>query len=460
MTELSTPTGKIAVLGLGKEGLDLLRFLNKLKIKPVGLDAQIIPPMDKQYKDLRRRTSDLRLGAAYLDDLTDFDLVFRSPGVPLQLTPLKKAKRQGVNFSSLTQLFFDLCPAKIVGITGTKGKSTTTALTHHLLKTGLAGKAYFGGNIGYPPLSLLPKLTKQDTVILELSSFQLEDATKSPHIAVVLNVVPEHLNRHGTFSKYLEAKLNILRYQTKSDFVVVGSDHKITSLVGRLAKGKVIKYSLRKILPRGLYLAGPDIVYRDIRSGKRMLLMPLSEIPILGQHNIGNVLAAMTVALILGLSPHKIRQRVKSFIALPHRLELVRQIGQVKFINDSLATTPVATIAAMRAFSGPLVLILGGSSKKENFKELVQVVVGAPIQGAVLIGDTADRLYKLLKTAKIKFPFIKAKDLSVAVEAAYRYARPDSTVLFSPACASFGWFRDAYDRGDQFKQLVKQINNA
>lgn len=457
MTNLPEQPGKIAVLGLGKEGLDLLRFLYKLKASPTALDAKAITSADSRYKDIKRWANELIAGPHYADHLVDFDLIFRSPGVPLDLPAIKKAKRKGVSISSLTQLFFDLCPAKIVGITGTKGKSTTTSLLYHLLKGRLNGKVYFGGNIGYPPLSLLPKLTKQDVVVLELSSFQLEDLKKSPAISVVLNIVPEHLNRHKTFAKYVEAKLNILRYQTKQDIAVVGASHKITPLVVKLARGKVIKYSTHKILSRGVYVSGTDIIYRDIVSGRRHLVMDLADISLVGSHNIENALAAITVALLLGVKPDRIKERSKSFAALEHRLEPVGEAKGVKFINDSMATTPVATMAAIQTIGGAMSLILGGSSKKENFKELISLLTQKQVQGAVLIGDTADKLYKSLKIAKVKFPFIKAKNFAMAVDRAYQYAKPNGTVLFSPACASFGWFKDAYDRGNQFKQLVEKI---
>lgn len=460
MSNLTPQTGKIAVLGLGKEGMDLLRFLNKLKVKPAGLDAKVMVSTDPRFKNVKRWTSEVIAGPDYLSRLTDFDLIFRSPGVPLDLPGIKRAKRKGITFSSLTQLFFDLCPAKIVGITGTKGKSTTTALTHHLLKGRLAGKVYFGGNIGYPPLSLLSKLTKQDVVVLELSSFQLEDLTKSPAIAVVLNIVPEHLNRHKTLAKYVDAKFNILRHQTKQDMIVIGASHKITPLVVKSAKGKIIKYSTQKILARGVYVVGHEIIYRDAVAGRRHLVMDTADIVLPGQHNIENALAAVTVALLLGIKPDKIRERSKSFAALAHRLEPIGQKNRVKFINDSMATTPVATMAAVRTVTGPMSLILGGSSKRENFKDLINLLSSQSVQGVVLIGDTADKLYKLLKTTHVKFPFVKAKDFPAAVDRAYRYVRPEGTVLFSPACASFGWFKDAYDRGDQFKQLVKKIIHA
>jgi len=452
---------KIAVLGLGKEGTDLLRFLHRFKvgIKPVGLNAKIIPDTDPNYKDITRLTSSLRLGDNYLDNLTDFDLIFRSPGVPLDLPALKKAKRKGVKISSLTKLFFELCPAKIVGITGTKGKSTVTSLITHLLKKRVGGKVYFGGNIGYPPLSLLAKLTKQDVVVLELSSFQLEDLNQSPHIAVVLGISPEHLDRHKTFKKYLSAKLNLIKYQNRSEFVVTNVDEKTYIAVARVAKGKLVKYSQRKILQRGVYLAGEDIIYRDIKTGRRQVIMSVKEIPLLGRHNISNVFAGIAVALLLGVTSEKIRQQVVSFRSLEHRLEIVVRQGRIQFINDSLATTPIATMVAVNTIPGPVVIILGGSTKKEDFRGLIKLLLTKDIKGAVLIGATADKLAQLLKSAKVKFPFSKPKDFLTAVKQAYNYVQPAGTVLLSPACASFGWFKDAYDRGNQFKQLAKQIVN-
>lgn len=450
-------TDKIAILGLGREGLDLLKFFNKMKIKPIGLNADEVLSTDQRYRDINRLTSQVYSGKDYLDHLDQIDLVFRSPGVPLDLPAIKKAKKRGVQFSSLTQLFFDTCPAKIIGITGTKGKSTTTSLIYHLLKGRNKGKVYFGGNIGHPPLMLLGKLTKKDLVVFELSSFQLEDLTKSPHIAVMLMVVPEHLDRHKTYRKYLGAKLNLVRYQTKQDFAVINIGDRISDTVIKNTKAKLVKYSLKKILPRGVYIADSNIIYRDFSTGRRQIVMPVEEISLSGQHNLINVLAAITVALLAGVSVTKIRPRIKSFIALEHRLEPVGHAGQVEFINDSMATTPIATMAALQTINGNISLILGGASKKENFTDLIKYLSRCSLAGIVLIGQTSEQLYKKIKSAKIDSPVIIAKDFSTAVHLAYDFVKPGGTVILSPACASFGWFKDAYDRGNQFKTIVKNL---
>ena len=450
-------TDKIAVLGLGREGLDLLRFLHKMKIKPVGLNADEILATDPRYRDVHKMTSRIYWGKDYLDHLGEFDLVFRSPGVPLDLPAIKSAKKRGVQFSSLTQLFFDVCPAKIIGVTGTKGKSTTTSLIYHLLKGDYKNKVYFGGNIGYPPLMLLNKLTKRDIVVFELSSFQLEDLAKSPHVAVMLMVAPEHLDRHKTYRKYLKAKLNLVKYQTKHDFAVVNIDDKLAGSVAKATPAKLIKHSLRKILPRGVYVAGQDIVFRDFQTGRRQVIMPTNEITLSGEHNLVNALAAITAVLIMGIAPTKIRQRLKSFVALEHRLELVGHLGQVNFINDSMATTPVATMAALQAVTGNVSVILGGVSKKEDFRGLIKYLVERSLAGAVLIGQTGPQLKIMFKSTKVTFPVTLAKDFPSAVKMAYDLVKPEGTVILSPACASFGWFKDAYDRGDQFKLLVKEL---
>jgi len=450
---------RIAVLGLSREGLDLLRFLNTLKIKPVGLDGRSAKDFSKaELKEITKRTSGLYLGNEHLDHFREFDLVFRSPGVSLVLPEIKQAKKRGVIFSSLTSLFFNLCPAKIVGITGTKGKSTTASLIYQLVKGNNAGRVYFGGNIGVPPLKWLPKLQKSDTVILELSSFQLEDLDKSPHIAVLLNIVPEHLDRHVTFKKYVDAKSNIFLHQAKNDFLISSDDYALTRKLSRKAPGKNYKYSIKKILARGVYLRGNDIVSRNIKTGKRDLIMVKSEIPLLGEHNLQNLMAAISAALLLGVSPTQIRKKIKGFRALKHRLELVGSFKGVNFINDSMATTPPATLAAIDAVSGEVVLIMGGVSKGEDINVLARNLDIPRIKGIVLIGKMADRLSCALDAYAKNVPHVFADNLETAVQKAYNCLGGRSgTVLLSPSFASFDMFKDAYDRGDQFKQLVKSF---
>jgi len=454
---MNTGDVKIAVLGLGKEGLDLLKFLNKSRIKPVGLDNKTARQLGKDYVIAEKLASSLCLGSKYLDCLTDFDIVFRSPGVPADLPQIKRAKKRGIVFSSLIQLFFDLCPARIIGITGTKGKSTTASLIYHILKNQISGKAYLGGNIGRPPLSFLPKLTKKDSVVLELSSFQLEDLTKSPQLAVILNVTPEHLDRHKTFTKYLMAKSNLFLHQKKSDYLITSADHSITRSLVKKIRGKIVKYSVKKVLSRGVHSSNGQIIIRDIKTGKRSVVMDQSQILLLGRHNLENVIAAVTVAHLMGLSPADIKSRIRSFKPLEHRVELVGSLDKIKFINDSMATTPVATVAAVKSLTCPLSLILGGVSKGENLDDLSALLNLKQVKGLVLIGQTANRLADWLQKKRARIPAVKAPSLPLAVKKASRFLPAGGAVVLTPAFASFDMFRSAYDRGSQFKSIVKKL---
>ena len=444
----------IAVLGLGREGLDLLRFLNGLGIKPTGLDNKTSRELGNNYKEIRKRTTKVYLGTDHLKYLNDFDLVFRSPGVSPNLPAIKQAKQKGVVFSSAMQLFFDECPAKIIGVTGTKGKSTVVSLIHHILKDNIKGNVYLGGNIGFSPLSLLSKLTKTDVVVLELSSFQLEDLNKSPAIAVMLNVTPEHLDRHKDFKKYLIAKSNIFLNQQKNDYLITSADYPVTRDAMKKAQAKVIKYSLRKVLSRGVYLADDEIIVRDFKTGKRSVVISKLDIPLLGHHNLENVIVGISIALLMNVSLTNVRKRIKSFKSLSHRLEFVGKIGKVKFINDSMATTPIAVEAAIKAVEGPLALIVGGVSKGESLDDLAKVLNKKQVKGIVLIGRTANKLFALLDLPK-KY---RARSLEEATKRAYSYIEDSGgSVLLAPGFASFDMFKDAYDRGDQFKKIVDKL---
>jgi len=450
---------KIAVLGLGREGLDLLKFLNKQKPDVViGLDSRTDKDLSN-LSELKKLTTNLYLGADHLKHFDECDLVFKSPGVPNDLPEIKAAKKRGLTFSSVTQLFFDLCPAKIVGVTGTKGKSTTSSLIHHLIKEQKTGKVYLKGNIGYPPLSLLSKLTKNDVVVMELSSFQLEDLNKSPALAVVLNIVPEHLSRHKTFVNYLRAKSNLWLHQRKADYLIASADHKSTKIAIKESPAKAFKFSSRKVLSRGVYLSNGKIILRNSQTGKREVIVPSAEVPLLGRANLDNCMAAIAVAHLLKLPTAVIRKRLKSFKPLAHRLELVGRLKKISFVNDSMATTPVAVLAAVDALDSPISLILGGVSKGEKMVDFIPLLNSPKLAAMVLIGQMADKLAKWLKQKRSQVPAVKAKTLKEAIIKGARYLpeEENSTILLSPGFASFDMFKDAYDRGDTFKRIAKNM---
>ena len=447
----------VAVVGLGREGIELVRFLIKQGANVTVLDTVGRQALGARYLEAKKLGADFRLGGDYLQNLTDFQIVFRSPGVSLQQREFKKAMRAGTEISSTTRLFFAICPAKTIAVTGTKGKSTTTNLIHHLLED-KKKKVYLAGNIGHSPIPLLPKLKKTDWVVLELSSFQLEDLTKSPQIAVLLNVVPEHLDRHKTMGKYLQAKQNIYKYQKKSDILVASKNFTPTRSALQQAKGKTCPVSTKQILKKGVYLTDGEIIYRDIKTGRRQVVASVSAVKLRGEHNLQNVLPAVAAAIVAGAPVKRIERRLKTFKSLHHRLEIVRTIGKTIFVNDSLGTTPEAAAAAVLAFADmPKVLIIGGVYKGGDIKQLVKTIAKSDIRFVALIGQSAKKFKAVFKK---QAPYVPVKIIARfddAIRTAYTKVKDGGAVILSPACASFDMFKDAYDRGEQFSKIVKQL---
>lgn len=357
-------------------------------------------------------------------NLQRFDLIIRSPGVYRFRPEILQAQKAGVEISSKTKLFFDLCPCPIIGITGTKGKGTTATLIYEILKA--AGKkVYLGGNIGTGVFNLLENLTKDSWVILELSSFQLIDLTKSPHIAVVLIVTSEHLNWHKNTKEYIDAKRNIVSHQKPDDFAVVNRDYPNSVVIGKAATGQVT------------WVSG-----KDINLSTRLR----------GQHNKENIAAAVAVAKIVGVAYEEV---VKDFRGLEHRLEEVATINGVAFFNDSFSTVPETTIAAIKSFVEPEILIVGGSSKNSDFTQLGTVISRTPnIKAVMPIGVEGERIKKLLSGVKI---LPAGKTMAEIVKIAYNNAVSGDVVLLSPACASFDMFKNYKHRGKQFKHEIQNL---
>jgi UDP-N-acetylmuramoylalanine--D-glutamate ligase len=365
-------------------------------------------------------------------DLKKFDTVFRSPGF-YRLSPmLLEAEKAGVQITSATKLFFELCPAKIIGVTGTKGKGTTTTLIYEMLKVG--GKsAYIAGNIGKPMLELLPKLKASDWVCLELSSFQLQDLTQSPHIAVVLNITSEHLDVHKDTGEYRSAKINIVRHQHRADYAVLNSDFDTTKKLAGLSGAKLKWFS------------------------PRQLKIDVSKVKLRGPHNLENMAAAIAAAEIAGVSQRNIAKVAYSFAGLEHRLEPVRTVDGVQYFNDSFSTTPETAIAAIKSFSEPLTIILGGSDKGSDYTELGKVLSASNhVKNIILIGKMAPKIKAAIKDFSGKI-VSGGKDMKSIVDQAKNLTRPGGVVVLSPACASFDMFINYKDRGNQFRDQVKAL---
>ena len=437
----------MAILGYGREGKAVLEFLKKSPKYDFAeiwvLDKNKPPPLAKG----ERRRVRVRSGKNYLKGLEKFDFIFRSPGVPYNLPEIQLAIKKGVIFSSATKLFFENCHCRIIGVTGTKGKGTTSTLIYEILKN--AGlDVYLAGNIGQPALEILPQLKKHSIVVLELSSFQLQDMTISPQVAVVLDVFPDHLDAHKNFKEYLEAKANIAKYQIRDNKVFYFRGNKFSAQVARYGFGKKISVA-----------------------ASTKLFKP-EELKIPGEHNFKNAVMAVAVAKEMDCEPDVIRETILNFRGLEHRLEFVRTLTQtlslgegrgtqseesIAFYNDSASTNPQTTIAAIQSFKNPIILIAGGHDKGLDYAPLGKVIRKTSVKLVVLFGANKEKIKKSLK----RFPTVLCNDLNSAVRAAVKSVplihNSKFIILFSPGSASFDMFKDYADRGEQFKKIVSSL---
>ncbi len=439
---------KIALLGFGAEGQAALKYWQKT-------DNQITV-CDQNQTLVLPEGVDGQLGPDYLKGLDRFDLIVRSPGLkPTDIDPAVLDK-----VTTVTNEFYKVCPTKnIIGVTGTKGKGTTSTLIYEILKA--AGQTvHLGGNIGVPALSLLEAgIQPDDWVVLEQSSFQLSDQKYSPQIAVCLMVVPEHLNWHVDMDDYLHAKQNLFVHQTEGDVVVFNRNNAQSQQVASVSPAASrISYEVpgpgaEPNQTTGAYLKG-DTIYMD-----DVAVCQASEIALLGRHNIENVCAALASTWnIIGQNPAVIQQVVRNFKGLEHRLEKIAEKNGITFYDDSFGTTPETAIVAIQAFSQPKVVILGGSDKHADFTALAHVVASNNVRAAVLIGDTAKRIEEALSMAGYKNIIAGGNDMTSIVNAARSQAQQGDVVLLSTGCASFGLFKDYKDRGQQFQNVVLGLN--
>lgn len=427
---------KIAILGAGIEGLATKKFLDSNRIESVILDEK------------NSRSAFARLG--------EFDIVVRSPSVLYLRPEIQKFKENGGIVTSQIKIFLELCPSPVIGVTGTKGKGTTSSLIYEMLLQN-GQDAYLGGNIGTPPLNFLDKLSKDSIVVLELSSFQLQDIQKSPHIAVMLMTTSEHLDYHKDIAEYVDAKRNIFRFQNDNDFAIVNRDYPASNESDLESPGKVYYISREREGKDGVFFR-EGIMWMQTE-GKEKKIIDTKDILLPGKHNWENAAAAVMAAHLGGVGKDDIVNILKTFKGLEHRLELVGDINGVRFYDDSFSTTPETAIAAIEAFDAPEILILGGSGKNSDFTELGRVISNAKnIKAVIGIGDEWHRMRAEFPISNFQFPIIEdAKDMRTIVLAASKIAKSGDVVLLSPACASFGMFKNYKDRGQQFKKEVKKL---
>jgi len=427
---------KIAVVGAGIEGLSSEKFLTE--------KGAVVTLLDKNQGD------------DYLKELGKYDLIIRSPGIKLSELKTYNLKLKTSKVSSQTKLFFELAPCKIIGVTGTKGKGTTSTLIYEMLKK-QGFDAYLGGNIGEPPFNFLDKLNAQSVVVLELSSFQLLDMDKSPHVSVLLMTTSEHLNWHKDIEEYINAKRNILKFQTSKDYAILNRDYIAGNESDIYTNAKVFYVSTERNGYEGCSIKD-NAVFLEL-NGKEEKIIDDSEILLPGKHNLENVCAAVIAATLFGVLKDNMVSVLKTFKGLEHRLELVDTINGVKYYDDSFSTTPETAIAAINAFKTSEILILGGSSKNSNFEELGRVISNSKnIKAIIGIGAEWERIKEQITDSQSHIVLIEgAKDMETIVAAASKIALPGDVVLLSPACASFFMFKNYKDRGEQFKKEVKEV---
>jgi UDP-N-acetylmuramoylalanine--D-glutamate ligase len=465
----------ICIFGLAREGLSSYHFIRSLlPTHPLYLaDDRPSTKLAPTWQELLKHDPQVTLINPEHTGLPSVEvMLIKSPGIPPFHPTWQQLAQIAVEITSNTQLFFEalaeVAPeVKTIGVTGTKGKSTTTALIHHVLQAN-ALPAYLGGNIGVPPLDLLPEIAHHSAgatvfAVLEMSSHQLRELRTSPYIAVIQNIVPEHMDYYASFEEYVEAKSHITLFQTSSDFVIFNQGYQLPCQIAELSPSQQLAFSTPNTPTQTYTSATPVATVTDAAiKYQDETIIALDEIPLSGQHNLENVLPAVIVGKQIGLPAKQIAAAISSFKGLEHRLELVREVNGCRFYNDSLSTVQDAAVAALQAFADqPVILIAGGYDRGLDFSLLAQQILQQPIKALLLFQPTGSKIEAALKqldaataqTITIRYP----ESMKDAVYQAFDLAQPGDVVLMSPASPSFGQFSDYRDRGNQFKAAVEML---
>lgn len=448
---------RIVILGLARQGVALARYLAQAGARVVVSDQQPAARLAEAVAALSDLPVELALSGHPESLLDEADLLCLSGGVPTDLPIVLAARRRGLPLSNDSQIFMEACPpgVTVIGITGSAGKTTTTTLVGRMLAADSAGPVIVGGNIGNPLIAQLNTLAPGDRVVMELSSFQLELMTRSPQIAAVLNITPNHLDRHGTMLAYTDAKSHILRHQPADGLTILGLDDAGARALAPLAPGRVAYFSAEQQVRAGAYLQDQMLMFRWL--GVAQPVAPVADVELRGRHNVLNVLAAIAISGAAGAGPTALRAGLTGFRGVTHRLELVRERGGVRWYNDSIATAPERVIAALRAFDEPLVLLLGGRDKKLPWDDLAALVRDR-VKQVVVFGEAGPLIEQALAAAEVPAARVARRaTLAEAVGAAAKLAAPGDVVLLSPGGTGFDEFRDFAERGDQFRQWVQAL---
>ena len=448
---------KVAIIGLGVSNLPLLDYLHNLLAKVTVFDDRNIEEIPKDIMDkITKYTFEFSLGKNNLTKLVGFDIIFRSPSCMPTKKELVEEEKRGAIITSEIEMLMEMAPCKIIGITGSDGKTTTTSLIYSIIKE--AGyNTYLGGNIGTPLFTKLEDIFPEDIIVLELSSFQLMNMTISPDIAVITNVTPNHLNIHSSYEEYIDAKKNIFKNQNENGILVINYDNDITKKCKLEANGKVVLFSSKEKLDNGI-IVDEDVI-KECEDRLRKHIINTSDVHLRGTHNYENIAAAIGATKSL-VDTEIIVKAIKGFKGVEHRLEFIREINGVKWYNDSIGTSPTRTIAGLNSFKEDIILIAGGYDKNLDYEPIAKPIVDN-VKGLILIGKTATKIYEAVNKELIKqnkeLDIYMCDEFAETVNTANKIAKQGQIVLFSPASASFDLFKNFAQRGERFKELVNKL---
>ena len=449
---------RVAIIGLGVSNIPLIDYLYNLGANVTVFDERDIEKLETDIvKKIENYGFELITGKNSLHFLRGFKIIFRSPScLPNTLQLASEAKR-GAIITSEIEMLMNVCPCKIIGVTGSDGKTTTTSLIYEILKEG-GYNCHLGGNIGIPLFTQVKDFEEDDIVILELSSFQLMQMEISPDISVITNISPNHLDKHKDYEEYIEAKKTIFKFQDNDGRIVLNYDNDITRNCSNEADGKVVFFSSKEKLEDGVIYDNGTI--KECQDGVRRHIIDTNEIHLRGVHNYENICAAIAATSGLVDTETQIKA-IKNFKGVEHRLEFVRELDGVKWYNDSIGTSPSRTIAGLNSFQEKIVLIAGGYDKNLDYGPLAKPIL-EKVSKLVLMGRTSTKIYnavinELAKDPDVVYPIYRVSTLEQAVERARKIANPGEIILFSPASASFDMFKNFAERGEKFKECVNEL---
>jgi UDP-N-acetylmuramoylalanine--D-glutamate ligase len=450
---------RVTVIGLGIEGVDVARYAASHGASVTVTDAKPREALTKRIAELGDLPVELLLGGTTTDHVRAGDLVFVSQGVPLEASAVREARERGAEITSMTRYFMEHCPGPIVGITGSSGKTTTTSLVAAMLAA--AALPYrVGGNIGTGLLGLLDGIDERTWTVMEVSHTQLALTNRSPHVAALLNVTPNHLDRFS-WDDYVALKQNLVRHQSPDDYVVLNLDEPVSAAAAELTPAHVSHFSIGDSVPGDGAFIRDDAMWLSA-DGVDSMVLPVTAIPLRGEHNVANVAAAVAIAARAGVTPDTMAGAIRSFRSVPHRLEFVAEVDGVSYVNDSIASTPERTLAGLRAFPEPLVLLLGGKDKDLPKDELAEEALRR-CHGIVFFGADGPLMEAAVEANAALVPYedrpttARAATLAEAVQAAREIAAPGEVVLLSPACTSFDAYDNFEERGEEFRRIVRAM---